>query len=146
MKLSDLAPRQVLNATATVRRELRACENAYTRGDRGEAFAAAERAQEAAFNLKQLFALTDEEMSFVKITPVHNHEGDGSVEGCPGCFPGEVAFVNIDKANVDGESTGAERYFEERSSDSPEYRQALEDARDNIATDEPVGANDPEAQ
>lgn len=62
MKLSSLTAKQVSEATTKIRREVRQAEEAALRGDRGEAYAAAERAQEAAFELKQLFGLTDAEL------------------------------------------------------------------------------------
>lgn len=45
------------DAVDAVRKELRACDRAIMRGNRTDAFAAAERAQHAAFDLKQLFAI-----------------------------------------------------------------------------------------
>jgi hypothetical protein len=63
MSFGNLTPRDVQKATAAVRKELRACEDAAMRSKRTDAYAAAERAQEAAFNLKHLFALTDREIT-----------------------------------------------------------------------------------
>lgn len=61
-RLSELTIRDVQRATARVRRETKDSENAAIRGDRAEAYAAAERAQEAAFELKQLFVLSPSEL------------------------------------------------------------------------------------
>lgn len=62
-EVNNITPREVQRAATVVRKELRACEEANMRGKRKEAYAAAERAQEAAFELKQLFALTNEEIA-----------------------------------------------------------------------------------
>lgn len=61
MKLSELTEKQVRDATAAVRRELRQVEHAAFSGNRAKAYTSAERAQEAAFELKQLFGLSDSE-------------------------------------------------------------------------------------
>lgn len=57
MRLSELTEKQVREAATKVRRELRQAEDAAFSGRRSDAYAAAERAQEAAFELKQLFGL-----------------------------------------------------------------------------------------
>jgi len=66
MKLSELTADQVSKAAARVRSETRQAMNAAFRGDRAEAYAAAERAQQAAFDLKELFSLSPEEMEATK--------------------------------------------------------------------------------
>lgn len=82
-RLSELTNRDVMSATARVRQELRASENAALRGDRTAAYAAAERAQEAAFDLKQLFTLSSKEMEVGKELfseePGHGHQEAGDL-------------------------------------------------------------------
>lgn len=62
MRLSELTEKQVREAATKVRRELRSAEDAAFSGKRADAYAAAERAQEAAFELKQLFGIDATEM------------------------------------------------------------------------------------
>lgn len=107
MDLSKMTRETIFTATAAVRRELRNCENASVRGNQMEAYSAAERAQEAAFNLKLMFAPKVVE----EATP---------------------------------EPTGADVYFKERAERNPEYQEALDSARAEMA--EPPGANNPEVQ
>ncbi len=57
MKLSELTEKQVKDAVAAVRKAARECEDAAFSGNRAEAYAAAERAQHVAFELKQLFGI-----------------------------------------------------------------------------------------
>jgi hypothetical protein len=65
-----LTLRQVQQATARVRRNLNTAEHEAVRGNRNGAFAAAQDAWQNAFDLMQLFALTDKEMP--KTIPVAN--------------------------------------------------------------------------
>lgn len=65
MRLNQLTPKQVRDATAAVRRALRECDDAAFSGRRREAYAAAERAEHAAHELKQLFTLTADELETV---------------------------------------------------------------------------------
>jgi len=55
-KLNELTLKQVSEAASDVRRNVRGAVDAAKSGNRTEAYAAAERAQHAAFELKQLFA------------------------------------------------------------------------------------------
>jgi hypothetical protein len=63
VRLEDLSREQILRAASAVRRSLRAAENAALGGDHLAAYSHAEAAQEAAFEFRQLFALTDEEIA-----------------------------------------------------------------------------------
>jgi hypothetical protein len=53
---------QVSHAVFKVRRALAACQKASIQGDRATAYAMAEEAQHAAFDLKELFGLKSEEV------------------------------------------------------------------------------------
>lgn len=55
--MSNPTNREILDATAKVRRGLMECERAALRGRMIEAFAAAEKAEQDAFHLKVMFAL-----------------------------------------------------------------------------------------
>jgi hypothetical protein len=63
MKLSQITSKQVREAAADVRRNVRSAVNAAEAGNRAGAYAAAERAQHAAHELKQMFSLTSEEIT-----------------------------------------------------------------------------------
>ena len=62
MKLSQLTGREVNQAATAVKRAVSEARDAAISGDRGKAYAAAERAEHAAHELKQLFALTPDEL------------------------------------------------------------------------------------
>lgn len=62
MKLSKLTVEQVDTASRLVRREAMSARAFALNGDRQAAYAAAERAEQAAFDLKQLFALEPDEI------------------------------------------------------------------------------------
>ena len=66
MKLSNLTTRDVDQAAAKVRRELRTAHDAACRGDRNAAFSHAQDAWQNAFDFMQLFALESEEIDQCK--------------------------------------------------------------------------------
>lgn len=63
MKLSGITTKQLSDAAKAVRRQVKECQDAAISGNRQEAYAAAERAQEAAFDLKCLFLLEEDEIN-----------------------------------------------------------------------------------
>lgn len=63
MKLSELTEKQVREAATRVNRAVKLSVDSAVSGNRSAAYKAAEEAQEAAFELKQLFALTEEEIA-----------------------------------------------------------------------------------
>jgi hypothetical protein len=76
MKLSELTEKQVKEAVAAVRKPVGEAYTAAITGDRAAAYAAGERAEQAAHELKLLFALTYEEIQ-AAMHPISKEEGDG---------------------------------------------------------------------
>lgn len=73
MKLSKLTARQVDEAAGLVQREVRQARNSAIAGNRQGAYAAAERAEQAAHEFKLLFGLEPDELAAVKTTGFTNH-------------------------------------------------------------------------